>query len=374
MAELFEELKIGSMTMPNRTVRAATAESLATKDGAPTERLTTLYRELAEGRVGAIVTGYAYVSADGKPSERSLDISSDEHASAYRALVKAVHDEGGRIVLQLVYGGSKSKLAEGDGRIIASHADEGAGDVPNVNILGPSAVKHPSTGLVPRPASAADLVRVRNAFAGAAARAKRFGFDGVELHAAHGYLLSQFLDGRFNLRSDDYGGSLRNRARLAVECIESIRRQVGDEFPVFVKMNNCDAAFKDLEGLGMTEEESLQVGQWFEQAGASCLEVSGDWHAYSIDEAEGEPLFGAFGVRLAARVGIPVVVTGGWRDPEVIDRYLGTTGIAGIGMGRPFINEPFLLDRWEGGDMRPCFCISCNFCTKRPGIPCNKRQ
>lgn len=397
MADLFEKLAIGSMTLPNRVLRAATAESLCTKEGAPTKRLNTLYGELAQGGVGAIITGYAYVSPDGKPSERCLGICDDAHVEAYRELTANVHEADGRIVLQLAYGGSKSKLPDDDGRWItnegaSAHAnmdgdvDEQAASEPSldgeaairratVNILGPSSVAHPATGLVPRAATSADLVRVRNSFGAAAARAQRYGFDGVEVHAAHGYLLSQFLDKRLNLRTDEYGGSLENRARLACECVASVRRQAGRDFPVFVKINSCDAR-ADATGAqgGLSEEESFQLAALLVEAGASCIEVSGDWHAYAADEIDGEPFFGSFGARLSSKVDIPVIVTGGWRDLEVIDRYLETTGIAGIGMSRPLVNEPFLVERWKSGDVRPAHCVSCNFCTRQMGIPCINRR
>ena len=367
MSKLFEGLTIGNMTSRNRVVRSATAESLATVEGAPTKRLGDLYRGLSEGGVGVLITGYCSVSADGKPSERCLSLAADAALGEYRTLVDLVHEGGAKIVAQLVYGGSKSKLAEGDPRRIAG-AKPGA---TNVNILGPSAVEHPATGLVPRAAAVPDLIRVKNAFAAAAARAEEVGFDGVEIHAAHGYLLSQFLDGRFNKRDDKYGGSLENRARLACECVSAVRKRVGEGFPVFVKLNCCDV-YDDAAGAsgGLSELESMQVAQWLVDAGASCIDVSGDWHAADPGALAGEPFFGSYGSRLALKLGVPVIVTGGWRDLEIIDRYLDGTQIAGIAMARPLINEPYLAERWEAGDTRPSECTSCNFCSRYAGIPC----
>lgn len=422
MAELFEEFRIGNMTARNRLVRAATAESLCALDGAPSKRMADYYTELAKGGVGTIITGYAYVSPDGKPSDRALSLCDDTHLDALRDLTQAVHEPrivdadpepmrpenvpfmssdghiipGKRIntrgkhgahakvdpgtqahvVAQLVYGGSKSKLADDDPRRLPVEGEPADG-VPNVDIVGPSAIVNPVTGLVPREATAADLKRVVEAFASAAARAKAVGFDGVEIHAAHGYLLSQFLDGRFNHRGDGYGGTLEGRARLAVECVRAVRAQVGEGYPVLVKLNSCDVLGDALgEGGGLSEEESLQVAQWLVEAGASCIEVSGDWHGVEAENVSGEPFFGSFGTRLAARLGVdvPVIVTGGWRDRDTVERYLQNTGIAGIGMGRPLICQTILPELWRAEETDKSECTSCNWCVGKNGNPCILRR
>ena len=416
MAEVFEEVNLGGAAARNRLVRSATAESLCTKEGVPSKRLIDYYCELARGGVGTIITGYAFVCADGKPSERSLCLSEEADEDVLRELADAVHaerivdvdpeplrpeglpvmlpdgrivsgsgagatdkapaDEGttALVVAQLVYGGSKSKLDVDDARRLGVESPDGA---PNADIVGPSAVVHPATGLVPREATNEDLERVVAAFADAAARAKRVGFDGVEVHAAHGYLLSQFLDPRFNKRGDKWGGSLENRARLATECVRAVRSAVGGDFPVWVKLNSCDV-LGDASGAagGLSEEESLQVAQWLVEAGASCIDVSGDWHAVGQDDVTGEPFFGSFGVRLAKRLGadVPVVVTGGWRDLDTIERYLETTEVAGFGLSRPLICQTVLPELWRAEETRKAQCISCNWCVGKNGLPCILRK
>ena len=417
MEKVYEQWAIGSTTMKNRFVRSAIAESLCTTSGVPSKRLMDLYRGLVRGGVGMIITGYSYVCPDGKPSERALCLSDDADMDSLRALAQAVHERqdddeedsqaevvsmpsleelragakverrqvgasaeresGSRVIAQLVYGGSKSTLTPDDPRSIAVEEPMGkhAAPQPNVDIVGPSPIAHPKTGLVPREATAADIERIVKAFGTAATRAKDAGFDGVEVHAAHGYLLSQFLDGRFNKRDDEYGGSLENRARFALACVRAVRAQVGDDYPVIVKLNSCDV-LDDPQGAqgGMTEEESLQVAAWLVEAGASCIEVSGDWHAVDRETITGEPFFGSFGTRLARRIDAPVIVTGGWRDPEIIERYLETTDIAAIGMGRPLISQPFLPELWSAGYDNKAECDSCNFCAKHNGIPCILRK
>ena len=375
MSALFEEMTIGSMTARNRIVRAATAESLCMPSGRPTTRLMEKYRELARGGVGTIVTGYAYVTPDGKPSEGAMGVYDDSFAEDYRELAGIVHEDGAKIILQLVYGGSKSKLAPGDARRTAPAGEEPRDWQPNVGIVGPSALENLKTHLVPTEATPADLERIAGAFADAAARAAAWGFDGVEVHAAHGYLLSQFLSRWFNVREDGYGADLAGRARLALECTRAVRGAVRGDFPVLVKVNNCDD-FEDPAGSrgGLSEEESAQVAAWLVEAGASCIEVSGDWHAVPSRDVAGEPFFARFGARLAAELAVPVVVTGGWRALGIIEEHLERDGIAGIGMSRPLIREPDLPTRWLAGKTKPSKCTACGYCQKYAGIPCVFRQ
>lgn len=372
VAKLFEEMTIGNMTARNRVVRAATTESLATPDGDLTPEMLGLYGELAWGGVGTIITGYAFVTEDGKPSEGALGIQDDSHIFRFRSLVDVAHQNGARIIMQLVYGGSKSKLAPDDPRW-----DNGGGPrcSTNVSILGASAVEHPSTHVVPREATADELAVLADAFGDAAARAKACGFDGVEIHAAHGYLLSQCLSRRFNKRQDVYGGPLQNRARLARECVEAARAAVGSDYPVMVKLNAWDE-FDDPAGKngGLSADESAEVAAWLVEAGANAIDVSGDWHAATAQLEAGEPFFAQFGARLAAELPVPIIVTGGWRSPAQIEEHLERDGIAGVGLGRPLICEPDLVARWQAGDARESACTACGFCQKHVGIPCSLRQ
>ena len=380
MKSMFDPLIIGNMTAKNSVVRSATAESLATASGRPTSRLFDKYEELARGGVGTIITGYAYVTPDGKPSEGALGIYDDSFADDYRQLTGVAHAHDVRIVLQLVYGGSKSKIARDDPRMLASADQASTGRMPanrqpNVRIAGPSPLENPKTHLVPTEATRDDLASIVNAFGKAAARARNWGFDGVEVHAAHGYLLSQFLSRRFNIRTDEYGGALDNRARFAVECVHAARQAVGETFPILVKMNSCDD-YGDPSGVrgGLSEDESAQVCAWLIKAGASAIDVSGDWHAVRGYDATGNPFFADFGARLARNLDVPIIVTGGWRRFDVIARHLACDGIDAIAMGRPLICEPDLVARWLSGNREPSKCVSCNQCGQRPGIPCALRQ
>lgn len=348
MSVLFEGLEIGSLRARNRFVRAATYEALATDDGHLTPELRAVYEELADGGAGTIIVSYAHVVRDEQPNPRMLGIYDDSFVPEYRALVDDLHERGARVVSQIVYGGSATKL-----------------DPPSARILGPSAVANPKTGIVPVEATPADLRALACAFADAAARAQDAGFDGVELHAAHGYLLSQFLSPLFNRRADEYGGSLENRARFLVEVVDAVRARVGAAFPLLVKLNSSDG----VEG-GLTEGDSVEVAKLLASHGVSAIEVSGNWRACRAKDYAGEAFFASYGQRLAREAGIPVILTGGNRRFDAMERLATEGGIAGFGLCRPLICEPDLPHRWQGDPHAKSRCVSCNGCSSSPGHRC----
>lgn len=348
MSRLFEELTMGAMRAKNRFVRAATYEGLATDDGHLTQELTAIYEELAEGGVGTIIAGYAYVTADEHPNPNMMGIYDDSFVPEYRALADAVHERGASIVSQIVYGGSASRL-----------------DPPSERILGPSAIANPKTGIVPVEASQHDIEMLIEAFAAAARRAKEAGFDGVELHAAHGYLLSQFLSPLLNHRTDEYGGSIENRARIIVEAMAAIRDEVGRGYPLMVKLNSSDG----VDG-GLSEEDSLAVAKILVASGIDAIEVSGAWRACKVRGVGGEPFFAAYAKRLAEEASVPIVLTGGNRSFAVMERMAAEGAVAAFGMCRPLICEPDLVNRWAADPAYGPRCISCNKCDATHGHRC----
>lgn len=197
MNTLFDSTNIGMMHLKNRFFRASTWESMATENGHLTDELCKIYIDLAKGGVGTILTGYTYVLEEEHPHPRMMGIYDDSFIPEYKALTDSVHSYHANIVLQIVYGGSWTRL-----------------NPPSPKIWGPSAVKHEQTGVIPTAMTKTDMRSLASAFAAAARRAKAAGFDGIELHAAHGYLLSQFLSPHYNVRTDEYGGSVENRTRF----------------------------------------------------------------------------------------------------------------------------------------------------------------
>jgi len=220
--ELFEATKINSMTIKNRFVRSATWEGMAKDDGTCTKRLVDLMSQLARGGVGLIITGHAYIQKIGKAGPWQSGIYEDRLVPGLRAMTDAVHKRGGKIVLQLAHAGM--------------YANTGIkGDIP----FAPSLVSGFRKSAI-REMTLQDIQHIVEAFGLAAKRAKRAGFDAVQIHAAHGYLLSQFLSPAFNKRQDQYGGSIENRAAVLLEILKSIRKSVGQNYPVLIKMNTRD--------------------------------------------------------------------------------------------------------------------------------------
>jgi 2,4-dienoyl-CoA reductase-like NADH-dependent reductase (Old Yellow Enzyme family) len=228
-------------------------------------------------------------------------------------------------------------------------------------------VADPHYGRVPAAIAAEDIAALRRAFVQGALRVKAAGFDGVQLHAAHGYLLSQFLSPGRNVREDAYGGSGANRARLLAEVCAEIRSQAGRGFGIIVKMNGADLVEGGLEPFGAVEAAAQLAG-----AGVDAVEVSGGVlmrkpapiFRTKIDTAADEGYFRSFARAVKQRVTVPVISVGGWRSPEEIDRALASGDADFVAMARPLIREPDLVRRWRGGDRRRAICNSCNRCLR----------
>jgi len=344
------------MILKNRFVRSATAEGMAAEDGAATPRLINLMAELAEGGVGLIITGHSYVTKRGQASPAQLGIYDDHLIPGLRSMVDAVHERDGRIVVQLAHSGLLAipKLING---------------AP----LAPSAPLLMTGGLVDVPLqemTIEDIKETIEAFGKAGQRACSAGFDGVQIHAAHSYLLSQFLSPAYNHRRDAYGGSIENRARMLVEVVQAIREGVGEDYPFLVKMNSRDF----LEG-GLELEDALQAGAMLKGVGIDAIEVSGGTFA-SGDlmpirrgiATEGDEAYFKHEARaFKERISLPIILVGGIRSFSIAEKIVDDHSADYISMCRPFIREPDLINRWQSGDLRKAACLSDSKCL-RPAL------
>ncbi len=353
MKKLFEKTTINGMTLNNRFVRSATWEGMCEKDGRPTAKLTACYRELAAGNIGLIITGYAFVRPDGKQLPGKMGIHTDDFAADMRSVTQAVHDEGGKICIQLVHAGAQTTA-------------ETAGRRP----LAPSAIKVEQFPEEPEAMSKADIDEIVSAFGDGARRAKAYGFDAIQLHAAHGYLINQFLSPLTNRRTDGYGGSVANRCRFLLEVYQRVRFEVGPDFPVIAKLNGSD----NLEG-GLDLSDAVYAARLLDKEKIDAIEVSGGTSAsgemnpvrIKIDRPGREAYNLALGREIKRAVRCPIMVVGGFRSLEVINRAIVGNDVDYISMARPFIREPQLIKRWQQGDRASARCISCNGCFE-PGI------
>ncbi len=350
MAAIFEPTNLCGIELENRLVRSATWEGLADPDGRMTPPLLRIYEDLAEGGVGLIISSYLYVDPVGKQSLGQIGVYSDEMIPGLGDLAAAVHERGGKLVGQIVHCGGQA-----DRRLNGGHQP-----------VAPSTVESEGYSMAPRELSMGEIDTIVADFAAAARRLKTAGFDGVQLHGAHGYLVAQFLSALRNRRTDEYGGSLANRSRFCLEVYRAVRSAVGSEFPVMIKISASDF----VDG-STTEEDSCYLASALAAEGIDAIEVSGGKPGSTklgaarpdIREPKDEAYFlpQAEAIRQAAPE-VPLMLVGGVRSPEVIEQILEKGTADYFSMCRPLIREPGLPARWLSGDRQRAACISCLGC------------
>lgn len=346
---LFEPFSFSGLNLRNRLVRSATYEKRADEDGFVTESLIELYRDLASGGVGLIITGNALVHPSGRTITQMLCVHSDMYIKGLRELAAAVHELGGVIAVQIVHGGRQCfPLLLGGSQPIA-----------------PSAVYDPSTKVMPRAMSDEEIWKMVDAFADAARRVRIAGFDAVQIHGAHGYLVSEFLSPHTNRRDDYWGGDEERRFHFLEEVYKAVRKEVGEDYPVLIKMNADDM----VEG-GLKAEEAVRIARRLEELGIDAVEVSGGMYESGPKTAEPDILsvdreayFREAGRRFKKKLGIPVMLVGGMRSRSVMEDVLGKGEADLISLSRPLIQEPDLPNKFREGKEK-ADCISCNGCMR----------
>jgi 2,4-dienoyl-CoA reductase-like NADH-dependent reductase (Old Yellow Enzyme family) len=347
MSILFDSSDINGMKLANRFVRSATWEAMAGLDGSVTPRLIDTNAELARGGVGLIISGHTYIRQEGQASPLQLGVYKDDLIPGLREMTAAVHAAGGKIVMQVAHAGHFAPTnLTGQTPVVAS-VYEGLSRSPRKEL------------------TVSDIQELVAAFGDAAKRAQSAGFDGVQIHAGHGYLLSQFLSPIFNRRTDDYGGSIENRARMHVEVVRAIRKAVGADYPVLIKMN-C----RDFADNGLSLEDSLAAAKLLADAGLDAIEVTGGLltggkmspSRPGINSVDKEAYFSEELRAFRKAVSLPLILVGGNRSFEVSEQLI-REGVADyIAMSRPLIREPSLISRWQSGDRRRAECKSDNLC------------
>jgi len=252
MAKLFETTTIGGMPLQNRFIRSATWEGMCEPDGRPTEKVAKWYRDLAQGGIGLIITGYAFVRPEGKQLPGKMGVHTDAFAGDYEKLTGAVHDAGGKVALQIVHAGGETDANT-------------AGRQP----LAPSAVKVDQFPEMPAELTKGEIRAIITAFGEGACRAKAWGFDAVQLHGAHGFLINQFLSPLTNHRTDEYGGSVENRCRFLLEVYKNVRETVGPDYPVLIKLNAAD----HVDG-GLEIDDAVYAAKKLSVVGIDAIEIS----------------------------------------------------------------------------------------------------
>ena len=367
MSGLFEPGRIGTLPTRNRLVRAGTSETMATEEGAVTPQYVALYETLARHGVGLLLTGHLFCAGRGQYARRQTGIHHDGLIGGLRTLTDAVHRHGAPVFAQLAHAGSQSRVQAGEP-------------------LAPSAVPNALTGREVRDAGEEEIAEAIEAFAAGARRAVAAGFDGIHIHAANGYLISEFSSPVANRRSDGWGGSPEARDRFALEVVRAVRAAVGPEVPVTVKLGMVDA----VPG-GLTLEESVRRAGRLVEAGLDGIEVSCGIMRLASDSARqyvavdrrraiedllvhrlaAEPAAEAYFVpwarALRAAVDTTIVAVGGMRTTRTMEAVLAAGDADFIAMARPLIREPDLVAQLAAGRTGRVDCTSCNICLLHEG-------
>jgi 2,4-dienoyl-CoA reductase-like NADH-dependent reductase (Old Yellow Enzyme family) len=377
MSVLFTPRTIGKVEIPNRFVHSATHECMAGHDGEVTDELIKRYSRIARGGAGLIIPGYLYVIPNGRAVHYQTGIHSDDMIEGLKKVVNSVHTEGGKIVFQLAHAGRQTYK-------------DLIGQTPMAPSRGPM---DPSYMVRPREMAENEIREVIRAFGAAAFRAGAAGADGVQIHAAHGYLVNQFLSPFFNKRTDPWGGSDENRFRFIKEVVLEIRKNISDAMMLLVKLNTQDFTPRK----GITPELAKRYSAWLAELPIDGLELSCGTISYSpFNMSRGDvpteeiifsfPLLRKIPARIllkrregkfnmeegynleAARLikpvigEVPLLVVGGLRRVDHMDDVIRNGFADFISMSRPFIREPNIVNRIREGKAEAVSCVSCNKC------------
>jgi 2,4-dienoyl-CoA reductase-like NADH-dependent reductase (Old Yellow Enzyme family) len=372
--KVFEPFQLAGITFPNRIIRSATYEGMSDENGKPTEQLLKKYTALAKGGVGGIITGYIGVNEQGGSGLNMAFLNSKENIKAYQKLTEKMHELGTPIIAQLNHCGGQTKE-----------------ELTGMPVVAPSKISDYKA----KEMTKAQILEVIEAFVQAITDAKIAGFDGVQLHLAHGYLLSEFVSPRMNRRTDEWGGNTENRFRIVKTIFERARKEVGN-YPIIVKINGHETLKN-----GMSIDESVKIAKLLEQAGCDGIEVSNGtvkaglatmrgsvpWEMIvaqndklnkmprfvkSIIGTVAEKTFpqpqpkslynldAAISIKNA--VNIPVIVVGGITNINEIESIINQNKGDLVSMSRPFILEADLVNKFKTGRQTHTKCIQCNFC------------
>lgn len=320
MPTLTTPITINHLTLPNRLVMPPMATHKS-PDGSITDAHIEYYRERTAGdSVGLLITEHSYIDVSGRADPKQIGIDSDEKMEGFQKLTDAIHEAGGtKVFCQINHAGNMTQ-AKVTGTEIVSSSD----------VVTPTGRSRE----VPRPLTVSEIETLIQKFTDAAVRAKKAGYDGVEIHAAHGYLLDQFYSPLTNKRTDAYGGSLDNRIRFHLSVIRSVREAVGKDYPVAIRFGGCDY----MEG-GATIEDAVYAAGKFEEAGADLIDISGGMCLYTLKGRTQAGYFSDLSSAVREAVNVPVILTGGVKTGEEAEALLQEGAADLIGAGRVMMRD-----------------------------------
>jgi 2,4-dienoyl-CoA reductase-like NADH-dependent reductase (Old Yellow Enzyme family) len=360
MSILFEPSRIKNILLRNRFVRSATYDGMAKTTGHVSASQIKLISDLAAGGVGLIIHAITYVHASGQVSSFMNSLAEDEFIPGMQNLTAAAHEHGAKIAVQLYHGGREARFVKTKKQLP----------------IAPSVIADDPFYRGPyREITEDEIADVVDAFGQAAARALTAGFDAVQIHGAHGYLFSQFLSPFTNRREDQWGGSLANRLRLHRNVYRAIRRTVGADYPVFIKLG-----VEDGFAGGLTLAEGMKAAEMLAETGYDCLEISsgvrgekykGMEYKTKINKPAREGYFRNWAQEIKKRVTVPVMAVGGLKSLAMMEEMIQNKEADFISLCRPLISEPGLIQAWSEDPKRKPRCVYCNKCLEElhRGVP-----
>lgn len=348
---LFSPKKIGNILIKNRIVRSATFMFMAEKYGYVGERLLKMYEDLAKGGTGLIITGAAAMDPSAAGGPYQVCLYDESHIPGHKKLVNLIHEyDDTKVAIQLNHLGR-------------------LGYHPKYPNYAPSPIPYKGTGITPQELTTEEVKQFVKKFVDAGLRAYECGYDTVQLHAAHGYFLNNFISPYTNIRSDEFGGSIHGRTKILIDIYNGIRDELGTQFPILIKLQS-----QDFIPNGITEPEGIEIAKIIADIGFDGIEPSGGGResmeftkntlpSKIVKKPEDENYFLPFAKELKPYMKDSVLIlVGGIRNPMSAENILKEGSADFISMSRPLIYEPELPSRWESGDLSPAKCISCNSC------------
>lgn len=318
MSYLLKPLEQCKLTFNNRLVMPPMATSKSQEDGSVSKDILDYYDEKSQGGyISLIIIEHSFITLQGKASERQLSIADDSIVEELKKLTNIIHKNDSKAVMQINHAGSAANT-----------------DITGYEPVGPSAIANPRTGNVPKELSKSEIKVIIKEFVNAAIRTKQAGFDGVEIHSAHGYLLNQFFSPLSNLRTDEYGGNLQGRIKIHLEIIKAVRKAVGNDFPILLRLGASDY----MEG-GSTIEDSKIAALAFENAGVDVLDISGGFCGYMVPGNTSQGYFAPLTEAIKEVVSVPVILTGGITEARAAEKLLSEGKADLIGVARAIYKD-----------------------------------
>lgn len=319
MSYLIKPLTKGRLNLKNRLVMPPMATSKCEEDGKLSKDILDYYDEKSRGGyIGLIIIEHSFITQQGKASSRQLSSANDSLVGSLKELADTIHTNGSKTVMQINHAGSAASK-----------------EITGMDVVAPSAVLNPRKGTtVPKKLSHKEIEEIIKDFKAAAYRVKEAGFDGVEIHSAHGYFLNQFYSPLTNKRTDEYGGNLQGRIRIHLEVIKAVREAVGEDYPILLRLGASDFT----EG-GTSIEDSQIAALEFEKAGVDILDISGGFCGFILPNATEQGYFADLTEAIKKAVSIPVILTGGITESQAAERLLSEGKADLIGVGRAILND-----------------------------------